>query len=97
MNLVKKVKVGPFVYTIQYKKEVKTDKDEKCYGLCDSSNQIIEVDNTVPPDMQCVTLIHELLEALNNHYTLNLKHDAIDTLDVLLFQIIKDNRNLFND
>lgn len=42
------------------------------------------------------TLLHEILEAIDYNLRLNLKHEQIFSLESGLYQVLKDNKGVFN-
>lgn len=54
--------------------------------------QKIIIDESLPQDKKEETLLHEIIEALNGYYSLNLEHDVITTLGFGLHQVLKDNK-----
>jgi len=48
----------------------------------------------VTPQMRGVVIIHEIIEAMNIMYDLNMSHHAISTLSESLVQVERDNRKV---
>jgi hypothetical protein len=61
------------------------------YGSTDFDTQTILIRNGMTEENKLSTLIHEILEVLNDTYNLELKHQTIQTLEAGLFQIYQDN------
>lgn len=60
-------------------------------GECDLSNQTLRLATDIKMDAISSTLIHEILEALNYHLELDLKHNQISSLETGLFQVLSSN------
>ncbi len=66
----------------------------------DNAGTVIVAENTIWINGdQCETqrestLLHEIIEAINITYNLGLKHNQITTLEVTLYQVLKDNNLL---
>jgi hypothetical protein len=53
--------------------------------------QTIAIEPTIPQDHQEECLVHEIIEALDGFYGLELQHWQIHTLGFALYQVLKDN------
>jgi hypothetical protein len=60
-------------------------------GNCSSLNQVIALAPGLNDQALASTLIHEVLEALNYHLSLELDHGTIMALETGLFQVLNDN------
>ena len=61
------------------------------FGGCDFAKGVIYCSKNLPGNLQESTLIHEILEALNYHLELGLKHRQITALEAGLYQVLKEN------
>lgn len=61
-SIPSEIKVGGYTYTIEKKSPVYVD-NSPCYGGCDFSRKVIELDSEYESTMP-ETLIHELLHAI---------------------------------
>ncbi len=52
----------------------------------------ITISSNINPQVQEVTLLHEIIEIINNICDLALPHQTISTLETNLFQVIRDNK-----
>jgi hypothetical protein len=93
MKIPKKLKIGGHIYTVKHRDRFREDGVEKT-GSCLSVHTTLWIDNNPSKSQQESTLIHEILEALNNENELNLTHQQISTLECGLYQVLKDNRLL---
>jgi len=70
-------------------------------NITDSSGKVvfgsavIHLDETLQHDMALATLLHEVIEVINEENELKLKHRVIQTLATQLFQVLKDNEGVF--
>lgn len=85
-----KLKINGKEFNIKPIEGVSTDA-----GNCDTDNLIIRINPALPRQQQESTLLHEIVEALNIFYELNLKHDIIVRLENGLYQVFHDNELKF--
>ncbi len=85
------IKVGGIHYKIIPCDSKVTDSSGKIiFG-----SAVIHLDETLCPDMALATLLHEVIEAINEENELKMKHRVIQTLATQLFQVLKDNPEVF--
>jgi len=92
MKLPTKLKIGGLLFRVIY-----TDHNDgplDGYGACDIGNVTIYISEALPPKQQMSTLIHEILEAINGMYELQLNHTQICVLESGLYQVLTDNHLL---
>jgi len=88
--------IGPYPYTVEFVEDLKEGKSV-VQGLCDfttfkiSIRTISAFDNKskVPRELLETTFIHEVIEAINYHYELSLKHQNITLLETTLYDTFK--------
>ena len=90
MNIPNKVKIGGHIYDVVSMHDHLRVGDG-CFGLCDHNNHRILIDRKLPESRQQCTLLHEIIEAINEQYELGLIHPTICTLEQSLYQIFIDN------
>lgn len=84
------IKILGYEYTVQQRSPpegIPTDS----FGGCDFAKGTIYCSKDIPSNLQESTLLHEILEALNYHLELGLKHSQITALEAGLYQVLKDN------
>lgn len=96
MQIPKALNIVGKTFAVKRVKDLKNDEGELCYGLCDSSKQMISIDPQYPAQMQDSTLLHEVIEAINIMFELGLRHKQIMTLEAGLYQVLKDNKLHFD-
>ncbi len=96
MRIPETVNILGVVFNVVQQKDIVSDGDE-CMGCCEFTTQTIRLKQDLGDDMKGVVLLHEILEALNENLKLRLKHDIMDTLDIGLYQVLKENDLRFND
>jgi len=89
------VKVGGLIIKVEQKNNLASNRDK--FGEFSFMEQKITIDESLPQDKKEETLIHEILEALNGYYALNLEHDKISVLGFGLYQVLKENKLYFQD
>lgn len=80
-----KIKIGG----LDYKVEVVEGLAD--YGSTNFSTQTILLANEQTEDMLVSSLLHEIIEVINQHNDLGLAHQTIQTIEANLFQVLKDN------
>jgi hypothetical protein len=83
------IKILGHKYTVDLSQ--KLDEMKGNVGVCDLDYLIIKIANDAPSDVKTSTLLHELIEAINYHLELKLKHGQIMGLEVGLYQILSEN------
>lgn len=99
MQIPKRVRIGGIDYTIKHVPRLVSDDGDLCNGLFDSNRSVIELnsENELSQGRIEQVLIHEILHGIVFTTGLNLEDEEI-TVNVLakgLYQVIKDNPNLF--
>jgi len=84
-----KLKIGSHSYDVIFKNL--DDEAQPNSGYCNTTGNKITINNTLPISQQESTIVHEIIEAINFLYQLELKHNKIMTLETALYQILKDN------
>lgn len=93
----RKLKIGGHIFTIKYVDKFEASLEEDL-GSCDrdSSTLVINTNSRISESQRESTLIHEILEAINDIYDVGLEHRQIQLLESTLYQIFVDN-NLLKD
>jgi hypothetical protein len=92
MEIPKKIRVGAYTYKVMIvDKLVDEDairKDDRfMLGQCDSNKLEIYILRDQSKIQQASTFVHEVLEAINEHYGIGLKHKQIQALECGLMQV----------
>lgn len=69
--------------------------DDNCVGAYVPALGVIEITPRAPSTLRSQTLIHELLECINARCHMELDHDTLSALAVILHGVLKDNGRLF--
>jgi hypothetical protein len=85
------IKIGGIIYKISPMDR----KISESYGMVTFESAAIHLDETLCPDMALATLLHEVIEVINEENQLKLKHRAIQTLATQVFQVLRDNKGVF--
>lgn len=65
------------------------DGEDRClFGDCDSNTRIIRINSDHDEVAQFSALIHEYIEAVNNHFDLDMSHQTISTLESGMYQFM---------
>lgn len=100
MQIPNKIKIAGVDYITRYSDLVVLNNEE-CYGECDYEHSTITISNrnNVGHQHQGVTYLHEMLHAIANAYNISLpkkkEEKIIDQFAIGLYQVIKDNEDLF--
>ena len=61
------------------------------FGLCTWHNRILQIASDLAPSWDAEITLHEIIEALNYHLQLDLKHPVITSLEAGLNQVFAAN------
>lgn len=84
----KTLRIGGFDFSV-----ILTDPDDidSNMGEFEKEKNRIRIADIISEDLQDSALIHEMIEALNYIYELNLDHNVITSLEGGFYQFLKDN------
>lgn len=91
--LQKTLNIGGHVITVQFDENLLSDREH--YGEWCYRDLSIIINGTSNQTVRQQTLLHEIVEAINELNELGLEHDKIQTLSTALFQVLKHNEDLF--
>ena len=97
MNIPEKLKIIGKTYDVQMGATIATDEGYVCLGRHRGGLNSIQINPGYPQQTQDSTLLHEILEAINNNFEMELKHSQITTLEETLYQVLKDNKLHFDE
>ena len=91
MEIPKQIKVGAYTYDIVFVDEF-SDKDNNPYdeditGNSDSKSLVIKILSGLSRVQTESTFIHEIIEAINDHYGIDLEHHQICALESGVYQV----------
>ncbi len=92
MKIPESLRVGAQVYTVGFDKNI---RDSGLAGECNFRALTIKVLDDRPPTRIQETFCHELVEAVNYEYGINLRHKQVTQLGMALYQILRDNPGVF--
>ena len=87
------IKLFGYEYAIECKDSI---SEMDAFGRYHSKTLTIQIANNICPQQKVSTLIHEVLEAINYHLNVKLKHEAICQLETGLMDFLSSN-NLVSD
>lgn len=70
------------------------DEEEEVYGLWDPNDMTITTNPDCSPVQERVTVLHELLHAIDDFLNLEMTHQEVYVLSQVLYQVIADNPQL---
>lgn len=92
LKLPKTIKIGGQEFSILYDDNLNLDQDE--YGNTNFRTLVITLENSLSQSVKSATLLHEIIEIINEQNELNLPHQKIQCISNAIFQILSDNRDL---
>ncbi len=87
----KSLKIFGYEYSVTVDADRNKEHGASARGSANAYYQKIWIDGAQPFEGMKSTLLHEIIEAINDHFTLDLKHPVICTLETALYQVLKDN------
>ncbi len=90
MRIPKAVRIMGHDYVVSMTPRLFTSDDTS--GVCDTAIHKITLDSNFAESHVAETFLHEILEALNYHLELELKHAKLNALSEGLFQVLRDNK-----
>jgi hypothetical protein len=94
-EIPKKLRIAGYDYEVILDEDRNKDHGVSARGSCNAFYQKIWLDGSQPFEGLKTTLLHEILEAVNDHYEMGLNHHTICSLETVLYQVLKENRLVF--
>ncbi|KWT87645.1 MAG: hypothetical protein H7843_15775 [Nitrospirota bacterium] len=94
MNIPKKLIIGGLEYRVEL---VDPSFSKEQLGQIDLIKGIIKINKEITRERQESTLLHEIIEAINDQYQFQLEHEKIQGLEATLYQVLKDNNIYFGE
>lgn len=103
-KIPKTVNIGGFEFNINevdvFENIIESDEEEQLKAELDNNTLgqmvveklLIELKKDMPIEMKKSTFLHEVIEAWNAIFDLNLEHYQIHTLENCLYRLFKDNK-----
>ncbi|MDG4966296.1 hypothetical protein OGZ37_06860 [Lactococcus lactis] len=89
---MEKIKIGGYLINVDY--DDKLIANHQCVGQYSSIEQKITLATGLTKQQEKETLIHEIIEAIDDIYELGLEHDEqLCKLSAIFHQIVTDNKN----
>ena len=82
------MKILGYTYKVDNTKSV---NDMNTYGLFSATDQKISVGNNLSEEQRASTVLHEVIEALKFHLSIEIEHEALTALEAGLFTVLMDN------
>lgn len=93
---IKSVRVGGRDFKIKLLPSVEVG-DGECVGQAFVHRGTVKICKELPADTQASTLLHEILEIINNDFELRLEHQQISTLEASLYGVLRNNPELLKE
>jgi len=94
------MKIPPYIFVGGHIIDVELVKTDRCkdFGVFDHWYRKIKINiDDTKEDVQAEAFLHEIVEAINTIYELDLDHKTLNILSEVLFQIIRRNGLDFRD
>lgn len=88
----KKIKIAGYDYKVIFEVGGGDERGADDPAAMTPRTQQIWIDSKQTLDGQISSLFHEIIEAINYHYELGLKHNTIAILETAWYQVLKDNK-----
>jgi len=95
MTTVKTIEIGGHKVSVQLDDNLLTDRGH--YGEWCYRDLSIILNKNSGTTVRHQTLLHEIIEAVNDLNELDLKHPTIQTLAASLYQVLAKNPDIFKD
>lgn len=96
MKIPQKVNIGGIIYDVNLisGKTNNTLHERDYFGNIDYEKCIITIDSDLNQQQIEVTLLHELMHGIANHFCINIEEEDTDRLARGIYQVLKDNKLL---
>ncbi len=88
-----RVKIGPHIYTVRMDNGITSREN---FGEMYARILELVIDQHMHISRKESTFLHEVLEAVDFHWKVGLKHNQIELLEMALYQFIQDNPEVFD-
>lgn len=95
MIIPDKLKIIGRDYKVKFDPRLVMDDGSAALGHHKGAINAIIINSSYPAEIQSMTLLHEIIEAINHNFELGLEHNQICTLEEGLYQVLKDNNLCF--
>jgi len=89
MKIPSQLKILGRNYKVIEKEEKETTNDNM--GTCWGKYSLIYINKCAEPQFKEATLLHEILEAVNQMQDIGLKHSQVKRLETSIYQVLKEN------
>lgn len=89
LNIPEKVKIGGFIIKVKEVADLMIERDH--LGEYHPKYQEIHIDDSHTRQQKEETFMHELFEAVDSIYNIQLEHDKMTLLATVFHQVLKDN------
>jgi hypothetical protein len=92
MQIPRQVKILGHIYSVKEYESFSSDT----FGSHDPNTLTIRLNNNKNDSQIASTFLHEIIEAVNHLLELGLEHRQISGLESGLYQVLKDNKLMFD-
>jgi hypothetical protein len=95
--MIRKLKVCSSIYEIEYKKEVKDERNSDLFGKIDYGELKIIVDKNYPILRQTQSVLHEGMHAIDHEYQFGFEEKTTERLSNAIYAFLIDNKKFINE
>lgn len=98
MDIPDKVRIGGVDFCVTSIPRLLSDDDTLLCGQIAHRNSTIQINSDISPDMQCISMLHEILHGISAHARLELGEQEETIVDVFargIYQVLQDNPDMF--
>lgn len=96
MKIPKKVKIGIYTYKIKEVEDLKDEKNNPCWGLCEHSEHTIYLKKGMIEPRLSEVFLHECLHGIEESFGIDLGEKKVNQIGLALMAFIIDNKLDFN-
>lgn len=86
MTIPEHIQIGGLRISVKFQDNLTSERDR--FGEYSPKLQEIRIDSGILPDHKLTTFLHEVVEAIDSIFSLQIKHDHIQLLGVTLAQAL---------
>lgn len=95
MIIPTKIKISGVTYTVELVPDLRAD--DNCSGRALFTKGVIQLDSALCADIANATLVHEVIEIINEENELKMSHRMIQSLATQIYQVVQDNIEVFRE
>jgi hypothetical protein len=94
VRIPKRIKIGPYDYSVQRKETVLSDDRSELWGQYNPTAQVITLTNNMTPQREATAFLHEVFHAIDELVGSELTEKQIEVFAPALLSFLRDNKML---